>query len=260
MRFKALLAGLLCVSLLGCPASNDEGPAAFSVAMDSHIGLPFIASIKDQKDRYQGFEVEISQYIADKLGRPLKIVEARWSQLPELVQKKRADLALNAIERPLGNQNAPEALSFTTHYYTAYQQLAVPQKDSFSYNLSDFSGKKVGVVASTVGALLLEELNKLKQAKIEIVSFPDPATAFQALSAGEIQATLTERAFASWYASQDKKVKLTGEAITTELPYVGLVRQDDQELLTSINQILEAGRKDPAFLQIFEKWHVSIKR
>lgn len=260
MTFRALLGGLLCLTLLACPASKEDGPAPLTVAMDPHIGVPFISSVAEQKDAYEGFEVEISQYLADKLGRPLKIVATRWSQLPEWVQKKRADLALNAIERPLGNQNAPDALSFTTHYYTAYQQLAVLQKDKFSYNLSDFSGKKVGVVKSTVGVLLLEELNKLKQTKIEIVSFPDPASAFQALSEGKVQATLTERAFASWYASQDKKVRLTGEAITTELPYVGLVRQDDQELLTQINQILEAGRKDPKFLQIFEKWHVSIKR
>ncbi len=259
MRLKSLLGGLICLTLIACPASNDVVPP-LTVAMDPHIGAPFVSAVVEQKDQYEGFEVEIAQYLADKLGRPLKIVEARWSKLPEWVQKKRADLALNAIERPLGNQNAPEALSFTSHYYTAFQQLAVAQKDDFSYNLSDFSGKKVGVVESTVGALLLEELNHLKQAKIEIVSFPDPATAFKALAAAEVNATLTERAFASWYASQDKKVKLTGESITTELPYVGLVRQDDQQLLGQINQILEAGRKDPQFLGIFEKWHVSIKR
>lgn len=248
---------LLLLGLSGCPA-EPAGPVPLRVAMDPRIGQPFVyASAKDQ---YAGFEVELSQYLAEKLERPLEIVPLRWPTLPEAVRKRRADLALNAIEKP-GKGLLPEQLAITEHYYTAYQQLAVRAQDKFTYNLSDLTSKKVGVVSGSVAELLLEELNQLKKAEIQIEAFASPEAVFAALSAGKLQATLTERAFASWYRFQNQKtIRLTGEPITAEVPYVGLVRAEDAELRKDLNRILLEGRKDPVFRKIFDKWHVSIQR
>lgn len=224
--------------------------------MDPRIGEPFV--YQPAKDQYGGFEVDISRYVADKLGRPLEIVSVRWPQLPETVRNKKADLALNAIEKPA--QALPE-LSHTDRYYTAYQQLTVTKKDKFTYSLSDLKGKKVGIVEGSVAQLLLQELNKLKQAKIAVKSFATPQAAFDALASGQIQATFTERAFASWFSWQKKGlIRLTGDPVTAETPYVALIRADNSELKKSVNEILVKARKDPAFKKIFDKWHVSIRR
>lgn len=248
---------LLLLGLSGCP-TQPSGPVPLRVAMDPRIGQPFV--YETTQDQYSGFEVDLSRYLAAKLQRPLKIVPLRWNTLPDAVRKRRADLALNAIEKP-GKGLLPEALATTEHYYTAYQQLAVRAQDKFTYNLSDLKTKKVGVVSGSVAELLLEELNQLKKAGIQIEAFSSPEAAFAALNAGKLQATLTERAFASWYRFQNQKnIRLTGEPITAEVPYVGLVRAEDAELLKALNGILIAGRKDPAFRKIFDKWHVSIQR
>ncbi|HEY9839851.1 MAG TPA: ABC transporter substrate-binding protein [Candidatus Obscuribacterales bacterium] len=254
-----LLIGLLLLMacLCGCPPPKSEGPIPLKVAMDPRIGEPFV--YQPTKDTFGGFEVDICRYLAARLQRPLQIVPVAWAQLPETVRKKKADLALNAIEKPPAGQIPPE-LAVTRHYYTAYQQLAVRKKDKFTYNLSDLKGKKVGVVDGSVAQLLLQELNKLKQAKITIVPFPTPEAAFGALAAAQVQGTLTERAVASWFSWKNGKTRLTGEPITQEIPYVGLVRADDPQLQQAIDGALTKVIKDPAFKKIFDKWHVSIKR
>ena len=255
------LLGLLLGGAMGlstcAPSASNPGEKPLVVAMDPAIGSPFV--YEAAKDQYGGFEVDLGKYLAEKLNRPFRVQTGKWGTLPELVRRKKADLALNAIEKPV-DANAPEGLRFTEPYYTAYQKLAVHNDDNYTYNLSDLKDKKVGVIEHTVAALLLQELNRLKKSDIDIVTYATPEELFEALSTKAVTATLTERAVASWFAWKYKTIKLTGDPITTPLPYVGLVRQDDAELKTEIDKILKNATQDPNFQAIFDKWHVSIKR
>ena len=57
----------------------------------------------DPNGPYVGFEVELAEYLATKLGRVSKPVEAEWSTLPELLEKSREgekgiDIVLNGYE------------------------------------------------------------------------------------------------------------------------------------------------------------------
>lgn len=246
---------ILLGSLSGCPAQEPQGPAPLRVAMDPRIGLPFIQQAN--KDQYGGFEVEVCQYLADKLKRPLQIIPARWNDLPELVRKGKAELALNAIEKPA---HPIAGLNSTEHYYTAYQQLAVRKQDKFTYGLGDLKNKRVGVVEGSVAQLFLEELNRLKKAGVQIRAYATPELAFEGLAKGNLNAALTERAFAGWFSWKGAKIRLTGEPISGETPYVGLLRADQTELKHRLDQALKQAFKDPAFRRIFDKWHVSIKR
>lgn len=254
--FRCAILGVLLM-LLACAPRTGDTTKALVVAMDPAIGSPFV--YQAATEQYGGFEVDLCKYVAEKLGRPLKIQPAQWSTLPDMVRRKKVDLALNAIEKPVTG-DAPKELSFTEPYYTAYQKLAVHNEDNYTYNLSDLKTKKVGVVLNSIGALLLQELNRLKKADISIVTYTTPDALFAALASKEVTATLTERAVASWYAWKSKQIKLTGDAITTPLPYVALVRTENAELREAVDAILKTAGQDPDFQAIFDKWHVSIKR
>ncbi len=254
--FRSCFLGVVFM-LSACAPRAVDATKALVVAVDPAIGSPFV--YQAATEQYGGFEVDLCKYLAEKLERPLKIRSGQWGELPEMVRRKKVDLVLNAIEKPVTG-DAPKDLSFTEPYYTAYQKLAVHNEDNYTYNLSDLKAKKVGVVLNSIGALLLQELNRLKKSEIGIVTYTTPDELFAALANKEVTATLTERAVASWYAWKIKQIKLTGDAITTPLPYVALVRTDNAELLASVNTILKTAGQDPAFQAIFDKWHVSIKR
>lgn len=257
---RLVLTGSLSIWLAGCkpqPAEAPKAPPALRVAMDPRLGEPFV--YQPSPKTFGGFEVEIARYLATKLKRPLEVVVTPWNQLPESIVRQQADLAVSAIEQPAPGL-MPKGLAATRQYYTAYQQLAVAKKDKYTYNLSDLKGKKVGVVDGSVAQLLLQELNKLKQAKIAIVPFASPEAAFAALAAGQLRATLTERAIAGWFSFKSGKTRLTGVPITKPTPYVGFVRAEDAALKKSVDDLLTQAVKDPAFKKIFDKWHVSIRR
>lgn len=263
---RQLLVGGLCALgflLSACPASEGqaEGPPPLRVAMDPNIGSPFVYRIGQEANApYRGFEVDILEYLARQLQRELVIEAAQWEELAELVSKKKVQIALNAIEKPLNHAAIPENLAYSEHYYTGFQKLAVHSSDNFTYNLSDLKGKAVGVVKGSVGELMLQTLNHSKEAEIQIKSFATPEEAFNQLATQKVHATLTERAIASWLSWKKDSVKLTGEAIGAEVPYVALVHVEDSQLLTEINRIFKQAREDEAFQAIFDKWHVSIRQ
>jgi len=234
--------------------------------MDPNIGKPFIYKLEPtaktaSSDNYGGFEFEIVRYLARKLNKKLEIKELAWEKLLESVSKKEVDLALNAIEKPeANNPQLPAGLLFTEHYYTAYQQLVVRKADTFTYNLSDLKGKKVGVIRDSVSQILLDDLNRLKEAGIGVQAYDEPETLFQDLAQSRLNGVLSERALAGWYLWTVPGLRLTGEPITPETPYVGVVQAENKELLEQINQVMRKALKDPVFMKIFSKWHVSIRR
>lgn len=255
-----VLWGTLCLIQWGCQETTPAQPQ-LKVGMDPAIGFPFIYRL-EENNKWGGFEYEIADYISRETAHELNIVEVRWEKLLESVAKGEIDLALNAIEKPASPENMelPENIAFTEHYYTAYQKLTVPTSDTFTYGLSDLKGKKVGVIDSSVSQVLLETLNQLKNTNIEVVTFPKPEPLFEALKTKKLNATLTERALASWFSWKSEVIKLTGDPITSAIPYVGVVRKDNKALLSKVNKVLNDAKKDPDFQNIFNKWHVSIKQ
>lgn len=235
--------------------------------MDPNIGKPFVYSLEidalpaNSPQRYGGFEVDIVKYLAQKLHKQLEIHAISWEKLLQAVARQRIDLALNAIEKPqMNTSQLPTQLAFTEHYYTAFQQLVVNKKDNFTYNISDLKGKKVGVLLDSVSQVLLDDLNRIKNAQLQVIPYDAPEQLFTDLAQGRLKGVLSERALASWYVWKEPGLRLTGDPITPETPYVGVVHSQNQALLQQINHILISGRKDPAFMRIFAKWHVSIPR
>jgi polar amino acid transport system substrate-binding protein len=261
-RGRWWLGALLLFLLAACAPKPDPATQAdvLTVGFDPNLGRPFVYKIETEQ-KYGGFEYEILGYLAQKLHKKLEVKEISWEKLMESVARKEVDLALNAIEKPQANTaNLPPELRFTEHYYTAFQQLTVHKNDNFTYSLSDLRKKKVGVIAESVSQVLLDDLNRLKEAGIQVKAYDDPQLMFKDLGQSKLNAVLSERALASWYKSQVPGLRLAGEPITPETPYVGVVHSDNQELLKQLNIALKAARKDPIFMKIFSKWHMTVRR
>lgn len=255
---------LLVLFLGGCkpenvqPTDSPTLPIAtvLKVGMDPHLGLPFIQKItRAQQVSYGGFEVDVIQFLAQKLKRQIQIVEVPWDKLLEAVQTGQVDMALNALEKPIKANIYPD-VRYSSHYYSSFQQLVILKQDNFTYNLSDLKGKSIGVVKNSTAEALLKELNPLKKANMDIRRFPDPSTLFSALVQRKIKAVLADRAVAQWYKWKYPVLKLTGDRIL-ESPFVIAIHQNQSELLKQINQQLKENARKPDFISIFVRWHLS---
>ena len=82
------------------PAIAQEKPE-LRWGTDPTGGAPYV--YKDNDGKFVGFEVELAEYLAQKLGRESVKVDADWSTLPELLDKPRdgekgIDIVLNGYE------------------------------------------------------------------------------------------------------------------------------------------------------------------
>lgn len=187
---KRWLAALFCsASLVACQTGSSS--ASLRVGMDTHLGLPFIAPLENETV-YTGFEYDLAEYLATKLGRSLEIVDTPWERLLERLSAGKADLVLSSMEKP--SQRQEQTFLYSTHYYTTYQKLSVRSDDNFTYNLSDLKGEKVGVIEGSVSELLIEDLNKMKNAAIQLQPFLEPQGMFEALAAGELIPLVSSKA------------------------------------------------------------------
>ena len=222
------------------------------VAADVNTGFPFVHKNKEL-DAYGGFEYDVAEYLANQLQVKLEIVPTPWDQLLQSFKDNKIDIVLNGIEKP--EDGSSQDILYSKPYYISHQQIIVPKKDSFTYNLSDLDKKKVGVIQSSVASAMLDELNRLKGTKISVQNYQMPQPMFEDLNKGDIDALLTERAIASWFGWQKGSLKLVGDKILQH-SYVVAIRHLDTKLFKKINTIFEKAPEDEVFKAIEKKWHL----
>ena len=94
MKTASLLA-LLSASLA------TAQPPELRWGTDPTGGAPFI--LQDAAGAYTGFEFELAQYLAGKIGRKAVLVDGTWANLPQQLTKSRdvdkgVDVVLNGYE------------------------------------------------------------------------------------------------------------------------------------------------------------------
>ena len=65
---------------------------------DAEGGGPFVYPREDDPSQVRGFEVELAQLLAEKLGVAARFSQGQWDKLPELLDRGDIDLVLNGYE------------------------------------------------------------------------------------------------------------------------------------------------------------------
>src|SRR5262245_56642904 len=82
------IAGLLAFAL----ASVAAEPAPLRWGGDATGGEPYIIGVGDVPG---GFEGELAQHLAKKLGRKSQFVQGDWANLPQMLRRDSIDCVLN---------------------------------------------------------------------------------------------------------------------------------------------------------------------
>jgi polar amino acid transport system substrate-binding protein len=189
--FLAVLAGLMLASAFPAPArAGAEGNLRVATALPA----PGFWNGKTVQQLDGGFEYELAQRIADQIG----YTDVKFSDVPfrSLVtgKAKGYDLALAQITI---SQKRAEVVDFTTPYYSADQGILV--KQGTVVDDSNVDDLRWGVVRATVAETYLE---KRVQPTKKVRSYRLPDQAFDALTAGRIDALLLDTAIGSTEARE----------------------------------------------------------
>ena len=261
----AVVAALTAVSLAAC-ANNSTAttnPAATGSAgsvslinsgkltVCTHLAYkPF--QFKDDSGKVVGFDVDVMDLVAKKLGATQEIVDIDFAQITSgaVFAAKKCDAGAAATTI---NDKRKQAILFSDPYFDATQALLV-KKDSGITDLSGLKGKKIGVQTDTTGADYTE---KNKDANgYEVVVFDDLPTQLAGVLSGRVDAAINDNGVVFDYAKDNPTTEVTKEFNTGE-QYGFMFKKDDANgtaLAKVTNEVLTASKADGSYNDIYKKW------
>ncbi len=210
-------------------------------------GAPYVFPDEKQTDKLIGFEVDLLEKLAEKLGVKAKFVSVQWDQLVPALLRDDFDAVFNGLEV---TADRLQTIDFSIPYYFFSEQITVRADEQKIHTFADLKGKKVGTLSATLAHKILEE-----DKQITAVAYPSPVEAYRDLEIGRIDAVFMDVPIAAFYASKNPKLSnlsdLAGEGI-----YSAGIRKDSPQLKVKINQALIEMIKSGELREIYLKWNM----
>jgi cystine transport system substrate-binding protein len=246
-RFAATLtltALLAAFALTGCGSSgSDTSSAAESSDLLAQIkerGSITIAmegtwapwTYHDESDNLVGYDVEVAQNIADKLGVTADFAEGEWDGLLAGLESGRYDILVNGVDITEARQ---EKYDFSTPYAYNKTAVIVNGDDDSIQSMEDLNGKTTANTISSTYAELAESYG----ATVTGVSTLNQS--FELLLNRRVDATLNTEVNFYDYIDQHPEADVKVAVMTDDVTSVGIpMRKGDETatLLAAINDAL----------------------
>lgn len=214
---------------------------------DAEGNAPYIFQDPDNPTVLKGFEVDIANNLAKRMGLKPKFVQNQWDGLIPGLGRKEYDIVLNGLE--ITEERKSEVLFSIPYYYTS-EKLVVRADDRETKNLSDLKGKRIGALKNSLAERILEA-----QGSFEVRTYEGEVNAFEDLKIGRLDAALVDFPIALYYASWNKELRVTGEPIG-EVIYGVAMRLNDSLLLSNVNKALVDMIRSGELRLILDKWNL----
>lgn len=204
---------------------------------------------KDDASKVIGFDVDIMDLVAKKLGVTQEIVDIPFDQITSgaVFAAKKCDAAAAAVTI---TDERKKAVLFSDPYFTATQALLV-KADSGITDLAGLSGKVIGVQTDTTGQIFAEKNKDANGYTIKV--FDDMPSELAAVQAGTIAGAVNDNGVVYDYAKDNPTTKVVKEFDTGE-KYGILVAQGNTAMATAINDVLKAAKADGSYATVYKKW------
>jgi polar amino acid transport system substrate-binding protein len=216
---------------------------------------PFEFEDPDSEIGYSGFDIDLMNEIADRIGiAPITVINTGFEGLTSGAEMAAGtcDVAASAMTI---TEERQENVDFTDHYYESLQSLLVPV-DSDIQSIDDLTeGVTVGVQSGTTGADYAEE----NVPGAEIRSFDTGGDLFTALAAGQIDAILQDLPVNEVYAEQNEDAEVVEEYDTDENYGFALEQDRGDDLLEALNDGLAQVREDGTYDELFEQYFAVVE-
>jgi polar amino acid transport system substrate-binding protein len=266
----ALSAAVLTVGLAACGSGDSgggtaPGAAPSGAAPDSAAaGAGAVQLIKEgqlttctqlpyepfqfrQGDKIVGFDVDMVDLIAQKVGVPQQIVETPFDNIQSGVALDTGLCDIGAAAMTI-TDTRKQNLDFTDPYFDATQALLVPPNSPIK-GADQLQGKRLGVQNGTTGQQYAQE--NLQGA--ELVVFDDIGLELTAVQTGEVDAAINDNAPLLDFAAKNAGFTVTAQFDTGE-QYGYAVKKGNTALLEAANAAIAEARSGGKYQELFKKW------
>ena len=258
-RLIALLSALMILAamvvVVGCGSSDDDsssGSGDFQSELISEgtltVGsdIPYAPFEMGKAPDYTGFDIELVDSIAEKLGLTPKIQDTAFDTIFTDVAQNKFDMVASAATI---TPEREQQVNFSNPYFESEQALLVPEGSDIN-SVEDLDGKTVGAQDGTTGEAYANDETSASQVR----GFPTGAAAIAAVVNGQVDAAIIDAPVAEDAVTQGQ----TGFEIATNIPtgeYYGFAfSKQTPELLSAVNGALEELVKDGTYEKLFKKY------
>ena len=243
-----LAIGALAVFAAGCGGDDDEttsggggGGKTLTVGSD----IPYPPFEQGKPGNYTGFDIELMEAIAEKIGRTAEFQDTSFETIFRDVAQGKFEAVISAATI---TPEREKAVAFSDPYYLSEQAILVPEGSDIE-SLDDLAGKTVGAQQGTTGL----ELAKSESGASEVRPYPEGPDAVTALKSGAIEAVIIDAPVAQNAVEKAGGVEIA-EKVPTEEKYGIALAKDNTELLEEINKGLGEVIDDGTYPKIYERW------
>ncbi len=214
---------------------------------DAEGGAPYVFPDPQKPEQLIGFEYELADALAAKLGVRAKMVQNQWDQLIPALERGNFDVILNGLELTVENR---QRIATSQPYFVYAQQIVTRTGTAGLTRLEDLKHRSVGVLSSTAAQVLIERMGGA-----DLRIYPGNVESLRDLKAKRIDAVLMDLPIALHYAKPDPALSFSGAPFAPGYYGLGL-RKDDIKLLADINQALTEFGQDGTLERIYRKYGI----
>lgn len=239
-----LLTAAMAAGVIAGPTSVYADDEKWILAINATF--PPFESIADGTDDYIGIDIDIADYIAEKLGVEMEIQDMQFSALVPTLQSGRADLIISGISP---TDERLEVLDFSDSYY--YPMNAIICAEGAGYETLDTLGdKKIGV---SMGTSYAEVAASVEGA--EVVEMDSTPLVVQDIMNGRCDAGIFDATQAAVFVQENEGLEMhIIESEITRADSFAIALPKDSEYVEQINEILAEMMEDGTFHDILVKY------
>lgn len=258
LALAALVAIASLVFAIGCGSSDDSTSSSGSSADTASFGLiadgtltvgsdiPFPPFEEGKDPNYTGYDIDLVNAVADKLGLQVKYVDTAFDTIFTDLGQGKFDLVASASTITPERQ---KQVAFSDPYYEAQQGLLVTANSDIQ-SVDDFAGKTIAAQDGTTGETYVNDKTDAET----VNGFPEAGDAINALLGGQADAVVIDQPVAQDAVEKfGDKLQLATEIPTGEL-YGLSVSLDNTELLDAVNGALQGLKDDGTLGDLYQQY------
>ncbi len=239
MKKIGILISLSLLLLSGCTNANNEQTDLLQQIKDKNEiiiateGTWQPWSYHNENNELVGYDVELGQRIAEKLGVKATFVEAEWDSLFAGLDSRRYDIVINGVEV---TEERSEKYDFSQPYAFIKTAIIVESENNEIQSYEDLNGKQTANTLASTYATLAENYGATT------TGVDDLNQTIELVLQGRVDATLNAEVTYYDYMKIHPEAPLKIAALTDEASLVSIPMRKGQETITlnqEINKILD---------------------
>lgn len=247
---RLLLAVLTTVTLTARADTLDDVRARGELhwGMDAQGGAPYVFQDPMDPNRLVGFEVDLAQALAERLGVRARPIQGQWDKLLELLERGDFDVALNGIEVA---DEKRRVVALSQPYYAAAERLTIRRGDTTApRTIEALAGHRIGTLPGSLAERILARVGA------EARTYDGgQGEIYDDLRLGRTNAVLLDEPIARYYGAIQPELELV-EGAFGDVRYALALRKDDDRLRVAIDEALAAMARDGTLKSIYERWGI----